>query len=268
MATRSKRQKLNNGTSDSKPHTNGDTMGSIDFSYPPKRPIRIGGASGGFTDRQRSILSFARDNEVDVIVGDWMSEMTMQWHGAAKTELIKNGKTEAERAGFFDPSFMSTLEPALPHLADRRVKLAVNAGASDTKMLADLVAKAVAKQGLHLKVAWIQGDEVLEVVQRLLGEGEKFENLCKGGFLTDWKLKPIAAQCYLGGAGIAAAFAAGADIVICGRVSDAAPTIGAAMWWHGWDRNTDYDQVASSLIAGHLIECSRYESIETRLIDC
>ncbi|KAL4894248.1 hypothetical protein BDV59DRAFT_192591 [Aspergillus ambiguus] len=224
----------------------------------PKRAVRIGGASGGFTDRQRSIMSFARDNDVDVIMGDWMSEMTMQWHGAAKHDLIKAGKSDEERAGLFDPSFMGTLIPALPYLQQRKVKLAVNAGASDTKMLAELVEKKIKEQGLSLKVAWVQGDEVLDVVQRLMKQGEKFENICYGGNLEDWPFEPIAAQCYLGGAGIAEALRAGADIVICGRVSDAAPVVGACMWWHGWDRNKDFDQIASSLVAGHLIECSSY----------
>jgi hypothetical protein len=65
-------------------------------------------------------------------------------------------------------------------------------------------------------------------------------------------------RCYLGGAGICEALRQGCDIVICGRVADAAPTIGAAMWWHGWDRETDLDQIAGSLVAGHLIECSSY----------
>jgi len=65
-------------------------------------------------------------------------------------------------------------------------------------------------------------------------------------------------RCYLGGAGIAEAFNQGADIVICGRVADAAPTIGAAMWYHGWNREKDFDQIAGALIAGHLIECSSY----------
>jgi hypothetical protein len=64
-------------------------------------------------------------------------------------------------------------------------------------------------------------------------------------------------RCYLGGLGIAEAFRAGADIIICGRVADASPTIGAAVWWHGWTRS-DLDVLASSLIAGHLIECSSY----------
>ena len=54
-------------------------------------------------------------------------------------------------------------------------------------------------------------------------------------------------RCYLGGAGIAEAFRQGANIVICGRVADAAPTIGAAIYHHGWDKDKDFDQVAGAL---------------------
>lgn len=46
---------------------------------------------------------------------------------------------------------------------------------------------------------------------------------------------------------------------IGGRVSDASPVIGAAQWWHDWP-DTAYDELAGSLIAGHLIECSTYST--------
>jgi hypothetical protein len=162
-----------------------------------KRGLRIGGASGGFTDRQRSILSLAQC-DVDVIVGDWMSECTMSWHGAAKHEIREKGIPDAERAGLFDPSFMDTFTPALPHIQEKGIKIAVNAGASDTEMLAKLVEKVVKEKGLTLKVAWIQGDDVMEVVNKMLKQGEKFENICFGGELKDWGFDPLAAQCYLG----------------------------------------------------------------------
>ncbi|KAK1050512.1 hypothetical protein LTS16_003009 [Friedmanniomyces endolithicus] len=213
-----------------------------------KRPIRIAGSSGGFTDRQRAILSLAH-SDVDVIVGDWMSECTMSWHGAAKAELAAQGISDEDRAGLYDPSFMANLTPALGVLQEKGIKIAVNAGASDTEKLARVVGEAVRAQGLDLKVAWIEGDEVMEA---------KFENICFGGELKDWGFEPLAAQCYLGGAGIAEALRQGADIVVCGGVADAAPTVGACMWWHGWNREKDFDQIASSLMAGHLIECSSY----------
>ncbi|KAK0867285.1 hypothetical protein LTS02_004233 [Friedmanniomyces endolithicus] len=159
-----------------------------------KRPIRIAGSSGGFTDRQRAILSLAH-SDVDVIVGDWMSECTMSWHGAAKAELAAQGISDEDRAGLYDPSFMANLTPALGVLQEKGIKIAVNAGASDTEKLAKVVVEAVREQGLDLKVAWIEGDEVMEAVRKLMAGGEK---------------------------------------------------------------ESDFDQIASSLMAGHLIECSSY----------
>lgn len=191
-----------NGNGASNGHTNG-TNGSTanqstNGSTPngsSKRPIRIAGASGGFTDRQRAIYSLAQC-DVDVIVGDWMSECTMSWHGAAKSALISKGQDGDNRPGLYDPSFMANLTPALPLLAEKGIKLAVNAGASDTLMLAKAVQKAIEEGGLEgkLKVAWIQGDEVLDVVNKLLKKGEKFENICFGGELKDWGFEPVAAQ--------------------------------------------------------------------------
>jgi hypothetical protein len=64
----------------------------------------------------------------------------------------------------------------------------------------------------------------------------------------------VTANAYLGGWGIAAALAEGADIVVCPRVTDASLTVGPAAWWHGWDR-ADFDQLAGALAAGHVIEC-------------
>jgi hypothetical protein len=183
---------------DSKMATNGNTNGHINghtnSNGTTKRPLRVAGASGGFTDRQRAIYSLAQC-DVDVIVGDWMSECTMSWHGAAKSAILAKGDT-SDRMGLFDPSFMANLTPALPLLAEKGIKLAVNAGASDTEMLAKEVVKAIKEGGLEgkLKVAWIQGDEVLDVVNKCLKQGEKFENICFGGELKDWGFEPVAAQ--------------------------------------------------------------------------
>jgi hypothetical protein len=159
-----------------------------------KRPLRIAGSSGGFTDRQRAIHSLALC-DVDVIVGDWMSECTMSWHGAAKSAILAKGDSD-ERPGLYDPSFMANLTPALPVLAEKGTKVAVNAGASDTEMLARTVQAKIDELGLQgrLKVAWVTGDEVLDVVNRLMKAGEKFENICFGGELKDWGFEPVAAQ--------------------------------------------------------------------------
>jgi hypothetical protein len=72
--------------------------------------------------------------------------------------------------------------------------------------------------------------------------------------LLDTAGKPVVtANAYLGARAIVKGLENGADIIICGRVADASPVIGAAWFWHGW-KDTDYNSLAGALIAGHLIE--------------
>lgn len=160
----------------------------------------------------------------------------------------------------YEPTFLEALEPALPHIAKHSIKVAVNAGASDTKKLHEVVTKMISATGLNLSVAWISGDEVLPQLLEAQKHGQShFENICTGQKLEDWTFEPIYAQAYLGGLGIAKAFEKGADIVICGRVSDASPVIGAAYWWHQWQRS-NLSELANTLVAGHLSECSSYST--------
>ena len=190
------------------------------------------------------------NDPVDVIIGDWMSEYNMTTRAASKSSSTTTTGGEAQ----YEPTFLEALEPAIEDIARHGIKVAVNAGASDTKLLHQVVTGLVREKGLGLKVAYISGDEVLPAIKR---SRDKFENICTGEVLEDWKFEPLSAQAYLGGLGIAAAFEAGADIVVCGRVSDASPVIGAAYWWHGWKRE-QLQELANAFVAGHLIECSNY----------
>ncbi|KAF2476034.1 DUF1446-domain-containing protein [Lindgomyces ingoldianus] len=230
-----------------------------------KRAIRIAGCSGGFTDRSLAITRMAGDPDVDVVIGDWLSEMTMTVHGSGKVKNLSssNGKiqlplSERMKSAMYAETFLQCFEPAIPNIVANKTKLAVNAGASDTELLAEVVVDMLDKKGAgHLKVAWIEGDDVTAQVNKLIKKGEKFESLMHGKKLEEWGMEPICAQAYLGGLCIAEAFKQGADIVLAGRVADAAPVIGAAAWWHDW-KPDQFDELAASLIAGHLIECSAY----------
>lgn len=85
--------------------------------------------------------------------------------------------------------------------------------------------------------------QVMDQVQIERENGAKFKHITTGEMLDEWDYEPLFAQCYLGGMGIADAFRSGADIVICGRVADAAPIVGSAAWFHNWSR-TDFDYLA------------------------
>ena len=230
-----------------------------------KRPVNVGGASGGFSDRVRAISSLAKNDDVDVIVGDWLSEMTMTLHGTGK---IRNAAANAGKdltweeqvqSAMFAENFLDCFTPAIDDLARRKIKLAVNAGASDAEILAKVVKQKVNEAGHDLRVAWIEGDDATGAVKAMMQDGETFRSLMHDKSVDEWGLEPVCAQCYLGGMGIAKALTAGADIVICGRVSDASPIIGAAAWWHQWTAD-QFDELAGSLIIGHLLECAAYVS--------
>lgn len=153
----------------------------------------------------------------------------------------------------FETSFLEALEPALPDLAKYGIRVAVNAGASDTEGLYKVVRDMVQRKGLgsKLKLTWISGDEVLPAVRFSLQSGDSnFKNIYTGETLSSWNFDPIYAQAYLGGLGIAEAFSQGAQIVICGRVSDFSPVIGAAYWFHKWGRD-NLDELANAFVAGH-----------------
>jgi hypothetical protein len=128
----------------------------------------------------------------------------------------------------------------------------------------------VKDRGLKLKVAYVRGDDLLsELGPDLASLGEKlpphldsvntdvnvptesltFKNLAS--------VPLVSANAYLGARAIVAGLRAGADIIICGRVSDASPVIAASWYWHNWS-DTSYDELAGALVAGHLIECSAY----------
>ncbi|OAP64786.1 hypothetical protein AYL99_00758 [Fonsecaea erecta] len=203
---------------------------------------------------------------VDVIISDYMSEVNMTVGAARKvdsTQLaadVGNAFLGAGAGPAFESSFLEALEPALEDLGRYGIKVAANAGNADVQGLYKIVVDMVRKKGLEgkIKVAWISGDEVLPAINEGLKNGSsKFKNIYTGQVLESWEFEPIYAHAYLGGMGIAEAFRQGAQIVICGRVADASPVIGAAAWFHRWTRE-NLDQLANAFVAGHMIECSTY----------
>ncbi|KAM0818676.1 putative DUF1446-domain-containing protein [Seiridium cardinale] len=211
-------------------------------------------------DRKRALHDMAKNDDIDVITGDWMSECNMTLRGSDKRDRIaqnnmSSGSTVVSKG--YEPYFLEEMDPAIPWLAKKSVKVAVNAGASDLHGLAEAVKELIKKHGVDLKIDVVDGDGATDAALELYRQGEPFFVLPANKPIKQWGSKPICAQCYLGGTGIAACFQGGAGIVLCGRVADASVTVGAAVWWHGWTRD-NLEELAGALMIGHIIECSTY----------
>lgn len=218
----------------------------MDISELPQRePLVVASFSGYFGDRLTALDEAMAGDPVHVLIGDYLAEITLAGISARFRKDPTQGYAEY---------FVRQLEPHLPAIAQRGIKVVTNAGGLNPGGLAQVLRGLIAQAGLSLKVACIEGDNVLERLELLQAAGHPLTHLDTGQPLASWGRAPIAANAYLGAWGIAAALRAGADIVLCGRVTDSSLTVGPAAWWHHW-QSDDWDGLAGAVIAGHIIEC-------------
>lgn len=207
------------------------------------RPLRIGQFSAYYGDRPDAMAELIADG-VEVLTGDYLAELTML---VLKKNQMRGGVGYA--SGFVDQ-----LTANLDDIALHGIKLVTNAGGLDPLACAGEVERLCRERGLNLTVAAITGDDILDDLDRLLSDGQPFGHLTTGKPLHLEDRTVLTANAYLGAWPIVDALRSGADIVICPRVTDASLVIAPAAWHHGWSQS-DHDQLAGALWAGHAIEC-------------
>ena len=205
-------------------------------------PIRIANCSGFFGDRISAAREMVEYGPIDVLTGDWLAELTM---------LIL-ARTRVKRPnGGYARTFVTQLEQVMGSCLDRGIKIVSNAGGLDPDVCAEDVAKLAEKLGLHPKIAYVCGDDLMPEMADLL-ESDRLRHFETGEPIKEASF--LTANAYFGCWGIVDALNQGADIVITGRTTDAAVVCGPAAWHHGWKRN-DWDALAGGVAAGHVIEC-------------
>ncbi|MEV4337423.1 acyclic terpene utilization AtuA family protein [Streptomyces sp. NPDC049590] len=185
-------------------------------------PLRIGNFSGFYGDRSDALREMLTGGEVDVLTGDYLAELTML--------LLARDRLKDPSAGYAR-TFPCQLEDCLGLAHERGVRIVTNAGGLDPAGLAGEIRRLADRLGLPVRVAHVEGDD-----------------------LTAAHPGALAAHAYLGGFGITACLRAGADVVVTGRVTDAALVTGPAAAHFGWTP-TEYDRLAGAVVAGHVLEC-------------
>jgi hypothetical protein len=209
-------------------------------------PLRIANCSGFFGDRHSAAREMVEGGPIDVLTGDYLAELTMAilWRSRAR---------DATRG--YAGSFLRQLEEVLGTCVDRGIRIVANAGGLNPEGLAGRIRELAGRLGVGVSVGVVTGDDLVPRLGEVVAAaGGDLPNADTGRPFEDIAAKVLTANAYLGGWGISAALGAGADVVVTGRVADAALVSGPAAHHFGWEVD-DWDALAGAAVAGHVIEC-------------
>ena len=208
----------------------------------PPDSLIVANCSAFFGDRLQAAAQMVHGGPIDVLTGDYLAELTMAilW------------RQRQRGAGGYVSTFIKQLEQVLATCLQKKIKIVANAGGLSPRGLAAELRKLADRLGLRPSIGFVEGDDLLPRLPELVSAGETFAHLEHRTPLAAGTA--VTANAYLGGFGIANALARGADIVVTGRVTDAALVVGPAAWRFGWRRD-DWDRLAGAVAAGHVIEC-------------
>jgi hypothetical protein len=221
-------------------------MGSSWRNKMSRDVIKIANCSGYYGDKLSAAKEMVEGGPIDVLTGDYLAELTM-------AILFNQRMQRGEDKGYVG-TFLKQVKEVAQSCKDKNIKIVTNAGGLNPSSMALEIEKILKELSIDLKVAYIDGDDLMPRITELYNEGELFNNIDKKIPLNESGCQTLTANAYLGAWGIKEALDKGADIVVCPRVTDAAVVIGPAAWKFGWNR-TDYDSLAGALAAGHIIEC-------------
>ncbi|MFC4945747.1 acyclic terpene utilization AtuA family protein [Pseudonocardia sp. GCM10023141] len=205
-----------------------------------KDVIRIGCFAAFWGDRPSAVQDILDGADVDYLVADYLSEITMA--------LLARTRAKDPEAGYVADA-VTTIVPVLGQVAERGIKVVVNAGALNPVACARALRAAVAEAGLSLRVAAVEGDDLLPRAVEVLAASPT--DMVTGAVVP---AGPSSLNAYLGARPIATALAAGADVVVTGRCVDAAVVLGPLMHEFGW-KDDEYDLLSAGSLVGHIVEC-------------
>ncbi|KRB44346.1 acyclic terpene utilization AtuA family protein [Phenylobacterium sp. Root700] len=205
--------------------------------------VRIGGAGGFLGDSSVAAPQLLKGGRLDYMILDYLAEATMSSLGQLKAARPDQGYAR----DFTEWVWKDNLQ----ELKAQGVKIVTNAGGLNPHACRARMEELAAAAGLSFKIAVVEGDDLMGRLDDLAARG--LTEMFTDAAFPDPK-RVFTANAYFGGRPIAEALAAGADMVITGRVVDSALALGPLMHEFDWTE-ADHDLLSAGSLAGHVIEC-------------
>ena len=210
------------------------------------KTVRVGAGLGFYGDSWRSVRASIERGAVRYIGSDHLAELTLA--------ILQKDRQKDPAAGYARDA-VPMLAELWPLAAKHGVKFVLNAGGLNPEGAREAIARAFHAKGWKAKIAIVTGDSVTGRIDELRAAGESLSHLDTGADITTVQDRLLFGNAYLGAQPIVQALSRGADIVLTGRVADAALFLGPLAYEFGW-RWDDWERLAQGLTVGHLLECS------------
>jgi hypothetical protein len=216
------------------------------------KTTRIGAGLGFYGDNWEPVAASIERGDVQFIASDHLAELTLA--------ILQKDRQRDPVLGYAR-DVVPMLLRLWPLMRERGVRFVCNAGGLNPQGAARAVRAAFATQGWTARVAVVSGDDVLPRLLDAARPPDALAHLFTGEPLAGVRERLVFGNAYLGAQPIVQALDAGADIVITGRVADAALFLGPLVHSLGWTlsgatEQRDLDRLAQGLTVGHLLECS------------
>ncbi|MBE3637283.1 acyclic terpene utilization AtuA family protein [Mangrovicoccus algicola] len=204
--------------------------------------LRIGSGAGYSGDRIEPAVELAEKGGISYLVFECLAERTIA--------IAQEARLADPQAGY-DPLLEARMRAVLPACRQNGIRIISNMGAANPEAAARAVLGVAAELGLPgLKVAAISGDEMRAAL--VAGGHVLTETGRPAAELGD---RLVSANAYLGAAPLVEALAAGADVVLTGRVADPSLFLAPMIHEFGWAAD-DWERLGRGTILGHLLECA------------
>ena len=207
--------------------------------------LRIGNASGYWGDDLTALKRQILGGPLDVVTMDFLAEITMS---ILQKQLDRNPE-----AGFAR-DFVDQMREVFVEAMERNVTIISNAGGVRPRAAGDALLAVATELGLSPTIGVVAGDDVKDRLAGWNADGVDMANMDDGRPISEIIDRVTSANVYLGAAPVVEALAQGADVIVTGRVTDTGITVAPMIHHFGWDP-TDWDKIASGIIAGHILEC-------------
>lgn len=210
------------------------------------RTVRLGAGMAFWGDSVRPAIEMVERGEIDYLCCDHLAELTMSILSKQRARNPSYGYTR---------DVLDLMRGCLPTALAKGVKIVTNAGGANPRACADRIAELAKELGLgNVRIAVVTGDDILGSIDALMADGVPFVNLDTGAPLSTVRDRLTHAAVYTGAEGIVEALGQGADVVVCGRVTDIALYLGPLIHEFGWATD-DWARLGAATAAAHAIEC-------------